>query len=385
MKPETKVAKANNRLKESGAKAKLLIRGKSLALQFTFEGKQYKKSVGKLSDESIKRAEQLALQVTNDLLYNRFSWENYPQWNKKEKALWEKADIKDLICSFEEHYWKTHERKYTTEASFKSNYGACLAKLSENTKLTTQCVTKIIETTKPNSHSRQRTIKCLKAFCRFCEFDFNLDKYQGNKPKASKKYVPTKEEIERDWLKFEEFKEHCRSWLEQRWIFSMMACYGLRNHECLSILNLYKEYRLNDGTIVPPFIERDSLAIIIGEDTKTGFRVNSLPSNSEWLKLFRIKEIPDSIPFEANLEERRKWVSHICRSNKDSFTKKYLQLKYSWYSLRDYYAIALRQKIDPTTAAQLMGHTLKVHEANYQSHISDKQLIELAQTKKEGD
>lgn len=125
---------------------------------------------------------------------------------------------------FEQDYWETRERNNTSEKTFEHEYLRIFDELPD--LITLEAFKKVILKTSPNTRTRKRySIACSK-LARFLEIDdTSLKILAGNySVKAlSPRELPSDEEIAKTYLKISN-----PSW---RWVFGVMAAYGIRNHE----------------------------------------------------------------------------------------------------------------------------------------------------------
>ena len=140
---------------------------------------------------------------------------------------------------------------------------------------------------------------------------------------------------------------------ESRWTLGMMATYGLRDHETIDCRFLDDQHTLfvRDTKHNPP-LEREVIPVM-----------------PEWVELFdlRNEQRKDFSKLKGTISQ---WL--FCERKK-------LNIQ-TWkpYALRHAYAGRLWRyggnKLDVFTAASLMGHTMKVHEKTYRSHIDRREV-----------
>ncbi|NJN75626.1 MAG: hypothetical protein HC796_04650 [Synechococcaceae cyanobacterium RL_1_2] len=115
------------------------------------------------------------------------------------------------------------------------------------------------------AYSYSTVITRLKALCAFCEYDFKFDPYRPRKKSnanhLTRDTAPSDDAIVEAYHRFSSPIKTGKGegyWEVYRWMFGMMATYGLRDHETLHIINLTQEIKLNDGTIIPPFVDNNN-------------------------------------------------------------------------------------------------------------------------------
>jgi integrase len=133
-----------------------------------------------------------------------------------------------------------------------------------------------------------------------------------------------------------------------RWIYGMMATYGLRNHEVF-------------------FLDHKDFPVVrVRAEAKTKER-SIKPLYPEWAERWDLHEAvyPEKISFTPETSNAllggkiTKWFDR--------------RMQFSPYNLRHCYSrrCALFD-IEPSTAAQLMGHTLFIHETVYKAWVGEK-------------
>ncbi|MEH2242451.1 MAG: hypothetical protein V7K85_06820 [Nostoc sp.] len=133
-----------------------------------------------------------------------------------------------------------------------------------------------------------------------------------------------------------------------RWVYGMLATYGLRNHEV---------FRLDFGAIA-----RGDYIININENSKTGSR-SVWPCYPEWFEEFQLENVV--LP-KVDLNQSNAALGHVVTSwfNRHS-------IPFAPYNLRHAWAIrTLVLGLDISLAAQQMGHSAKVHSELYHRWIS---------------
>jgi integrase len=229
-----------------------------------------------------------------------------------------------------------------------NDYQRIFDRLPQEEPLTAETLHATLKTTEPNTRQRVRAVTVLKALARFAKVDYDASRYRGKynyfNPKT-RRFLPTDEEIVQAYAKIED-----SHW---QWVFAMMATYGLRNHEVF-------------------LLDLDSLRagneIITVLEGKTGPR-EVFPFPPEWwyeMKCYR--------PLLPNVDLTRDH-SALGRSVTKYFrqprTRKRDPLPFKPYDLRHRFAIrTLEYGLEPTLAAQQMGHSLAVHNGIYKKWIT---------------
>lgn len=221
------------------------------------------------------------------------------------------------------------------------DYYKILRRLPADQALTVEALRGLVEGTAPNSRSRVRACVAAAALARHCGLDFDAAPLRGAySPRAvAPRDLPTDAQI-----------AAAREGLDNpawRWVYGMMACYGLRNHEVFYL----------DLSAFP--------RVQVEESTKTGSR-EVWPCYPEWADLW-------------GLDRRVLPPVQLDRPNQrigNSVTR-YLSplLPFRPYDLR--HAWAVRTLIfgwPIELSARQMGHSVEVHSRTYQRWISSQQI-----------
>lgn len=198
--------------------------------------------------------------------------------------------------------------------------------------------------TQPDTRTRKRFCSTLGALAKFAGINFNTSKYSGNYSPTSRKPrdLPTDNLIVEWYSEIPDYK-----W---RWVFGMLATYGLRNHEVF-FLDL-QELRAGNKII----------SVLQG---KTGYR-RIWPYHPEWFDQFSLQnvKIPD-INCDRNNSVIGRTVTQRFRRND--------RLPFKVYDLRHCWAIrTFEYGIDISLAAQQMGHSLQVHSTLYHTWTTEQ-------------
>ncbi len=317
-------------------------RGKRLSLRGTLppkpgdgnKAKQYTISPGLPAKlEGLKLAVVEAQKIEADLIYGRFSWEK-----DKDKLL-----VANAIKQFEKHYWQTREKTINRTNNYKYDYLNHFLYLPQDELLSAELLKKALLTTPPDSHKRRGMTIAFGALARYFDIENDLNKFKGNYQPKKKRQIPTQEEIDQYW--------ECIKSSQWKWVFGIIACYGIRPHEIFHLdCSQLEDY--------PP-------TLIVKEATKTGSRlVYPLPDDK------RIKEWELYKPVLPNIDTTGKSNMELGKK----VSHKFWQYKIpSPYHFRDAYAI--RGEIlnyNPALMAQWMGHSLEVHYKKYLRHINQR-------------
>jgi integrase len=338
MEISARINQANGRLKSARVGARIERKGNRLILRGTLPPKpdsnrsapyQQKIYLGiPANPDGVRRAEKEARKVGALLATKEFSWEAYQRETRVESQT-----ACEVIERFKTHYLG----KGGNETTWNGDYWKVLKKIPENVKIDIQTLERLITATAPNTKTRQRACMVATAIARFLSLDADFSAHRGNYKPGTKELrdIPSDELIARSYSNISN-----PAW---RWVYGMMATYGLRNHEVFHL----------DLTDLP--------IIRVLETTKTGSR-EVWPCYPEWVELFGLKSshLPD-----VDLERSNEALGH-------SVTR-YLspKLPFKPYDLRHAWAIRTSVFGWPVElAARQMGHSVEMHTQTYHRWIN---------------
>lgn len=341
------IASANTRLTNQNLKIKIAKRGSTLYLRGYLPLKTGEPGLTRqnislgltASLVGLQLAEAEAIKIAASVNAGVFSWEPYTK--KKEEPKTKLA--KDWIKEFEKDYFDKRARNGKSELTWKKDYISIFRKLDQNKPLTDKTIIKAILSTEPDTRMRQRCCMVLKILSKFAGIEIDINQYSGNY--SFKKVKPRN--IPSDKLISSTIKDIKNE--EWQWAIALLATYGLRNHEIF-------------------LIDFDSLAegnyILKINAGKTNFR-RVCPIYPEWVKEFDLYnlKVPD-INLNRSNDKLGNSVSQVFRR---------WQLPFRAYDLRHAWAIrSILFGLDVSLAAQMMGHSLKIHTDTYQHWINEK-------------
>ena len=278
----------------------------------------------------LKEAELEARKVGTLLERREFDWTPYL---KAAAALPDNCEA--WIDRYEVHYLA----EGGTAATWEGDYWKVYKHLRSDATLDPIEMKRLIDATSANSKTRTRTCMALGALARFAGVDYDPSVLRGNysPSKVKRRELPDDELIA--WG-YEQITNP--AW---RWVYGMMATYGLRNHEVFYL-------KLEQFPIVE-----------VTETTKTGTR-QVFPCYPEWAKQWNLS---DRVLPPVDLNRSNDKIGH-------SVTK-YLSPKLPFvpYDLRHAWAIRTLEFGFPIElAARQMGHSVAVHERTYHRWITAK-------------
>jgi integrase len=341
---EARLREANGRLKASYCGIKIEKINKRLYVRGLFPPKpnsgqfedyQQRISIASANPEGVKLAEKLAKKISIQLDANTFSWGNWVEIPDNP------VTIGDWIIEFQQFYFQNKGESFTTKNTWQTEYVQILKHLPINESLNSGMIKQLIIKTLPNTRTRKRYCQSLKVFCDFVGADFDFKPYRGNYSSSKRKprILPEDCLIEEWYLKINN-----PAW---RWVYGMLATYGLRGHE-IFFLNLDN---LKTGNF---YVE-----VLQG---KTGYRL-VYPFHPSWIEKFNLTSpcLPEINCDRSNAAIGNTVTQYFRRAG----------LPFKPYDLRHAWAVrTLKQGLDISLAAQQMGHSLKVHTDIYHTWIS---------------
>lgn len=286
---------------------------------------------------TVKEAEKTAKLIGGQLAAGKFTWAD---WGHGEQS--ERLTCGEAIAQFHQAYLG----RGGNEDTWQGDYWKPLKKLPPKATLTAEVLETLALATKPNTRSRQRTCMAAGAIAKFAGLDWDGKHLRGNysSTKTAPRDLPTDEAIAqyRDQLSNP-------AW---RWVYGVMACYGLRNHEVFHL-------ELSKFPVVQ-----------ILEPTKTGWR-EVWPCYPEWPEMWQLQ---DRVLPPVALNRRNDRLGHSVTS--------YLspKLPFAPYDLRHAWAIrTLLYHWPVELSARQMGHSVEVHTRTYQRWITGQQIERIYQ------
>ncbi|WP_414527869.1 tyrosine-type recombinase/integrase [Nodularia chucula] len=345
---EQRIKEANGRLTANNWGIKIEIIGKRLCLRGVFPPKpkshrkdwyQQRISIAPANNEGVKLAEQQAKAIAIQLAAKTFTWADYLKPEPQPMT------VGDWLFRFEEDYWQRREQNYKTLSTWAKDYWDVFKHLPNDQPLTSDLLQRTILKTKPDTRTRRRYAISLGALAKFaCLEDFDGRNFVGRygcKSRTPRK-LPTDAEILQVYHSIENHK-----W---RWVFGMLATYGLRNHEAFFVN-------------IPELVSGNRVLKIM--DGKTGDRM-VWPFHPEWFDEFNLSLVkrPDITINRSNSAIGNTVTQHFRRNQR---------IPFQVYDLRHAWAVrSLEYGIDVSLAAQQMGHSLQVHSQTYHSWISSR-------------
>jgi len=360
----------NDKFATQGSKLRIEKRGEKLNIRGSLPSKEDKNnfkiqriSLGLKADITGLEEAKKKLQLINlQLELNQFDWINWiVNPNKKEI----KNDFKfpNRLIQFEEYFFKESKSEYlnsTRKTTWRSSYKPYLKRVlniyNEHDKEDLEKIfQKTLESYKEGSRSRKQCATSLSVLAKFLEIklpeDWKLNSKGYGLNKAGFRNLPTDEEIEKIWERIPN-----KSW---KFVFGLMATYGLRNHEVF-------------------FCDLSSLTssgdkiIRVLTTTKTGEH-QVWPFHPEWVEKFELSKLGENPELLPNINNDLKitTLQKIGKKITDQFKRYSLQIKP--YDLRHAWAVrTIFYDLPDTVAARMMGHSVSLHTQTYHHWITKR-------------
>jgi len=270
------------------------------------------------------------MQLESEILFGKFDWTNWGVTFEQQVV-----SVKEAIAQFEEYYWESRPKTPTKLESFKNDYTSIFDKIPDQS-FSEDMLKDFLLTFPADSRARVRAYTALRAMGKWANFELkDWSRLKGNYEADNSRLIPTDDQIIATLDKMTD---------DWRWVYGIMAAYGLRNHEVF-------------------FVDLSEMPIVrVLPTTKTKERL-VFPLHNEWSDLFNVSEM--KVP-----------PVDITRTNKKiggsvSSCFKRLKVGFTPYALRDAYAVrAAVLGIDSAIVARWMGHSLTVHHKHYQKYIN---------------
>ncbi len=284
-----------------------------------------------------ERAEREARILGDELQSEKFDWAKY----LKADRLPENKPVTDWVKEFKHWYMQRHT---VTEKTFAGDWMAVFKRLPQDAPLTAALMSGTVQGTDRNTRTRSEVCRKLQELARFAKIDVDLLEFKGD-------YGPSKVR-DRD-IPSDAAIAHWREQIPNpawRWMYGVMAAFGLRDHEAF-----FCEW------------SDDGLRVLQG---KTGPRLVFQPLYPEWVDAWGLRTIkrPPSKNIDA-IYAKGKLGDKVARQ-----FRRY-GIPFAPYDLRHAYGIraSVTFELPVTTAAALMGHSPQIHLQRYHKHIQLKQ------------
>jgi len=360
----------NDKFATQGSKLRIEKRGEKLNIRGSLPSKEDKKnfkvqriSLGIKADISGLEEAKKKLQLINlQLELNQFDWINWISIPNK-KGIKNDSEFSNKLNLFEEFFFKESKSEYlnsTRKTTWRSSYKPYLKRLLniyndyENEALE-KVFQKTLESYKEGTRSRKQCATSLSVLAKYLEIklpeDWKLNSRGYGLNKAGFRDLPKDELIEKLWETIPN-----KSW---KFVFGLMATYGLRNHEVFFC----------DLSSLTNFGDK---IIRVLPTTKTGEH-QVWPFHPEWVEKFELSKLgenPELLP-NINRDLKVTTLQNIGKKITDQFMRYSLQIKP--YDLRHAWAVrTIFYDLPDTVAARMMGHSVSLHTQTYHHWITKR-------------
>lgn len=325
----------------SFVRVKIRVKGEKLYLRATVPAKdgvgrkQYDIATGLANNQDgLRVAKARAQRLEADLNLQKFQWSDWITIADPKTGI----TVKEAVTRFEAWYWEIRGKTLGREQAYRDGYQRYFDLLPESSSIDGKLLREYLVKFPADSDKRRRAHLAFGAIARFLKIELPSDwKYlKGKYQPASDRYIPSDQEIEEIWQSIAN-----PGW---RWVFGILAAYGLRPHEVF-------------------FLDLSELPVIrVNKNTKTGERL-VYPVPGHWVKVFELSELefPNIITAGKSNQDLGEKISQAFRARR---------LPVVPYGLRDAYAVRCAVNgIDSSIAAKWMGHDISIHCKHYQKYI----------------
>ena len=303
------------------------------------------------------------LQLLNlELELKQFNWNNWTIATRMQTDN-NKEDLIKKTKQFEESFFKEPRNEFlssTRKTTWKSSYMPYIKRMisiyknEENDNLSNIFIN-TLNSYKEGSRSRKQCGTTLNVFAKFIEHtlpeEWKLMSRGYGLKRASFRQLPNDSQIEELWREIPN-----QSW---KFVFALMATYGLRNHEVFfSDLSALKD---NEDKIIR-----------VLHSTKTGEH-QVWPFHPNWVEkfeLYKLGENPELLP-NINRDLKITTLQNIGKKITDQFNR--YKLKIKPYDLRHAWAVrTIFYDLPDTVAARMMGHSVSLHTQTYHHWITKR-------------
>jgi integrase len=284
----------------------------------------------------LREAEGQARLISGQLQTHTFAWE---PWSKVQLASEKPKLVSDWISEL-----KAEVLSVSQNVTWRKDYAYTLAKLPQDEPLTGWMLRKLIQETPMNTKSRKRVVTACNRIARLAKLEdavfSNLSGNYGIKSTAER-VLPSDKEIEKWYGKITKARD--------RWIYGMLAVYGIRPHE-IFWLDL-EAFRF------------DQKKVRVLNPTKTGERW-AYSFRPQWVEKFQLAEIQEVISKGRDNSTKGQNVGRWFNRHHVPFQP---------YDLRHAWAVyCIHLNVSDTIAAKMMGHSVAVHQKTYQHWLQSR-------------
>lgn len=362
---DTRIDQINQRLKLAQMRLRIERRGDKLNLRGTLPPRpdshrlrphQQRISLNlPATIAGLKQAEQEVKLIEAQLIQDAFDWRNYLP--TVGGGLLHQMNLAEKIQAFEQQFWTQSHRTgdpASLRTTWEKAYLPYLRKLeaiaqASSRQTLPEAIYATVNSIRANSRSRQVCCTALAAFAEFLNLELptDLKTLWGNygNSRTQMRDLPSDEAIAAAWAQIPN-----PTW---RFVFGIMATYGLRNHEVF-----FCDYSALRAGQPQPTVE-------VLATTKTGAH-EVWPFYPEWVEQFQLQEI--LLP-SVNTDLTQTTLQRIGQQVTVQFRR--YNVPFSPYDLRHAWAVrTILFGIPDTVAAKMMGHSVAIHNRTYHRWIA---------------
>ncbi len=361
----------NDKFATQGSKLRIEKRGEKLNIRGSLPSKEDKNnfkiqriSLGiKANISGLEEAKKKLQLINLQLELNQFDWINWINNPNKKKEIKNDFEFSKKLNQFEEFFFKERKNEYLTstrKTTWRSSYKPYMKRIlhiynNDNNDDLEIIFQKTLESYKEGSRSRKQCATSISVLAKFLDIklpeNWKLSSKGYGLNKAGFRDLPTDELIEKLWDKIPN-----NSW---KFVFALMATYGLRNHEVFFC----------DLSSLTNFGDK---IIRVLPTTKTGEH-QIWPFHPEWVEKFELTKLgknPELLP-NINRDLKITTLQNIGKKITDQFKRYSLQIKP--YDLRHAWAVrTIFYDLPDTVAARMMGHSVSLHTQTYHHWITKR-------------
>jgi hypothetical protein len=360
---DPRLERINQRLKAAQLGVMIERRGTRLSLRGTFPPRpgsdrlrpyQQRLSLNlPATSDGLKQAEQEAKIIAGQLLQQTFSWASYlPMGGGKRLS---QMNLTEKIEAFQHDFFhQRRSRPASAKTTWRTAYAPYLRKLSaiaqaHPTHTLAEVILATVMAVPDDSRGRQVCCTALQNFATFLDVSlpFDLRQWWGTYSAAAlqPRHLPTDADILAAYAKIPN-----PSW---RFVFGIMATYGLRNHEVF-----FSDYSALEHPEQEPVVE-------VLDTTKTGHH-EVWPFYPDWVEHFSLRQV--QLP-RVQTDLTRTTLQRIGQRVTTQFRR--YGIPFSPYDLRHAWAVrTIHFGLPDTVAARMMGHSVAIHTRAYHRWIS---------------
>lgn len=287
------------------------------------------------SDVGYKEAYKLAIRLSADIATGCFKWSDWIECKQEVKTM-------SAICDDFRQYWlDVYGSDLKRETTWKKDYAAVISRLPQDLPFDSDALRKyILGTTRPNTRTRKKFCTVIGAIARYAGLELNTSDLRGNySGGVNQRELPTDDQILDVGLNISN-----PGW---RWIFGLLATYGLRNHEAFFVDH---DYLVDSG-----------ICLVLEGKTQGG---KVWPFYPDWVDRFDLRNIrlPNIQASQTHQEYGQKVTRWFSRN----------KIPFNAYSLRHCWARRVIEcGLDSRLAAKQMRHSHRVHTSTYNQWLDD--------------